>query len=124
MSLCIWLCNVYCRLSCSYSVPNARCIAKQAVHDDSVTSVSVDDSDRFLLSGAFDGCVKLWTIKSNGLSSVPMAEFYEHEQPITCVALTGNATYAAAGAEDGKVVIWDVTSNDVVTTMTVGMNGK
>jgi WD40 repeat protein len=90
-----------------YSIQNARLLSKQLCHDDGVTSISIDDFDKYLLTGSNDGAVKLWSIKNSGLSSVPVVEFYDHENAVTSVALTYDSRYAAAASVDGKVIVWD-----------------
>lgn len=68
-----------------------------------------------MLTGAWDGTVKLWVIKSGGLSSVPLTEYYDHDNAVVAVSLTSNAKFCAAGAEDGKIIVWENTGAEVLT---------
>ena len=51
--------------------------------------------------------MKLWGLRNPGITSTPVAEFYDHENPVQCVSLSSDSKYAAAGANDGKVIVWD-----------------
>eukprot|EP01035_Chromulina_nebulosa_P016922 gene16922-22413_t len=95
----------------TYSISNARLLEGQTAHDDSITCLSVDEAENFILTGARDGTVKLWSMKNNRIRSTTTREFYDHENPVQCVSLNETGNYAAAGAEDGKVIAWDVNSN-------------
>ena len=77
-----------------------------------------------VLTGAYDGSVKLWPLKNVGLGSTPVAEFYDHENPVLHVALSGDGKYAASGANDGKIIVWDTKSGSEVLTYQGGQAGR
>ena len=77
-----------------------------------------------MLTGAWDGTVKLWGLKSSGLGSTPLTEFYDHENPIQSVSLSTDAKLAAAGADDGKVIVWDAKAGNELFSYQVSPAGR
>jgi len=114
----------------SYSVSNACAAGKHFVHDDVVSSMSfVNEASNLqslygtnmLLTGAFDGSVKLWRVLHNNLlSGQPAAEFQDHDNAIQVVALKDDVKMAAAGADDGKVIVWNIQTQLTVLTCKIG----
>lgn len=82
-------------------------------------------SEKLILTGAWDGTVKLWGLKSPaGIGSTPLAEFYDHENPIQSVSLSSSGKYSAAGADDGRVVIWDSKLRTEIVSYQVSPSAK
>lgn len=77
-----------------------------------------------MLTGAWDGTVKLWGLKNPGIASTPLSEFYDHEHPIQSVSLSSHGKYAAAGADDGKIIIWEAKSGNEVLNHQVSQSGR
>lgn len=127
----------------NYSVPNAGIISKTPLHDDSISVMAVDDTDRMLVTGAIDASIKIWRLKEGGsmmlASLLPVSETFEHDNAITslCISHAGTSIttttipgvqvssqevegpcYMAAGAEDGVLIVWDIKgiSNAVLTS--------
>jgi len=112
-----WDNNIY-----SYSVASASELGRREAHTDSVSALSTDVNNRWLLSGSWDTTVKLWEIKSavGVLSVQPHAEFFDHDRSVVCVALEPlEGKFAAAGAEDGTVIIWNTAQVSVAATVEV-----
>lgn len=116
----------------SYSIVNACPLGVTLAHGDGITCLSLDASDRLLLSGSLDASVKVWSVRGVGtggsgtgaggaINPSPVAEFYDHESAISAAAMHDSGGFAAAGAEDGFLVVWNLSSlsplfSRVVTT--------
>lgn len=90
----------------SYSILNACITGRTQAHDDSVSSLAISDSGKWLISGSWDATVKVWAA-SEGECTVAL-ELYDHESAVMCVAMEQSSSYAVAGGEDGSVVVWRV----------------
>mmetsp|Transcript_12243 Transcript_12243/g.12632 ORF Transcript_12243/g.12632 Transcript_12243/m.12632 type:complete len:331 (+) Transcript_12243:862-1854(+) len=90
----------------SYSILNACVVGRLQAHDDSVTSLAIDSSGKYLISGSCDASVKVWKISEETGELEGILELYEHESPVISVAINDSNTFIAAGAEDGSLVVW------------------
>eukprot|EP00605_Chrysophyceae_sp_TOSAG23-4_P001591 GSChrysophyteH1.ASY1.ANO1.1747.1 assembled CDS len=119
----------------TYSISNACATGKQPIHDDSVSSMSfVDDASKInsrygtnvLLTGAYDGSVKLFKIQhNNAINPIPIAEFEamkNNHVAVVRVALKEDVKYAAIGTDDGKLVIWEITTRRIVSSNYLSSN--
>jgi factor associated with neutral sphingomyelinase activation len=90
----------------SYSILNACIMGRTQAHDDSVSSLSISDNGKWMISGSWDATVKVWAT-SDGEASVAL-ELYDHESAVMCVAMEQSSSYAVAGGEDGSIVVWRI----------------
>ena len=111
----------------SFSIPLTSMLGKRLAHDDSVSCLSADEYRRWLLSGSWDGTVKLWECKPSAgmMSALPTAEFYDSESGIVSVSLEPTCgIYAAAGNEQGQLMVWDVRLLTMISSMQISPSNR
>ena len=75
-------------------------------HSGGVTSLILSHNNRFLLTGGFQGDVRLWELRSRELIS----HLKEHAQRITALALFEDDTMAISASRDRCLLRWDLKS--------------
>jgi cilia- and flagella-associated protein 52 len=76
------------------------------VHSGGVTSLILSNNKRFLLTGGFQGDVRLWELRSREL----VCHLKEHTQKVTALALFQNDTMAISASRDRCLLRWDLKS--------------
>lgn len=76
------------------------------VHSGGVTSLILSNNKRFLLTGGFQGDIRLWELRSRDL----ICHLKEHTQRVTALALFQDDTMAVSASRDRCVLRWDLKS--------------
>ena len=79
-------------------------------HTKRVTSLAFADDGRTLVSGSYDGSVRLWDLPSGEDRKV----FRGHEGGVLAVAVSPGGRYVASGGWDRHIIIWDPQSGSRV----------
>lgn len=77
-------------------------------HDDAITSIEYIESMSSIVSGSWDGLVKLWDVREKPKA---VHSFEDHEEQVTCICIdpTKNNPYLVVSCDlDGKVVLRDL----------------
>lgn len=76
-------------------------------HTDDVVTVAFSPipHDHRVVSGSFDGTVRIWDASSGQPVGDPLKG---HTDSVLCVAFSPDGSYVASGADDGTVRIWEV----------------
>jgi FOG: WD40 repeat len=82
-------------------------------HLDDVTSLSMDTSGDFLLSGSLDGTLILWNIKTQELVTTREEA---HLGEISSMVFQPSGTLAVSAGEDGKVKLWSLPELEPIHT--------
>ncbi|MBF0318928.1 MAG: protein kinase [Nitrospirae bacterium] len=82
-------------------------------HEAAVTSVCIDDDNRFILSGSMDKTLRLWEIESGS----PGAVFKGHYDGVKSVCLSADGKYALSGGLDKTVRLWEVPKGRLLKTL-------
>lgn len=109
---------------CCFSVAASCLTGRTLAHDDSVSAVSADASNKYFLSGSWDASVKLWAMTTAGLSTVPAAEWFDCDASVMAVRLSADGALAAAGTEDGKLAVWSTASRELLLSCAVSPSGR
>lgn len=73
-------------------------------HGDEVLSCTYTPDSQFVVSGGWDGCVRLWDA-ANG----ELVRFYQvSDRPVTVVAVTPDGKKILSGSLDGLLALWDL----------------
>ncbi|EMC94291.1 hypothetical protein BAUCODRAFT_228397 [Baudoinia panamericana UAMH 10762] len=93
-----------------WDVATAQTLRRFAGHVARVNAVAFGgDGDSVIVSGSFDGTVKVWDGKSR--SEKPIMTFGEAKDAISSVAVVGAEIYA--GSVDGRVRVYDLAAGHV-----------
>jgi WD40 repeat protein len=76
----------------------------------SITSLAFDPGGHVLVSGANDGTLALWDLKSRG--SEPVVQVRRHRHQISSLAFTADSKFLATGSWDNEVKLWSVAAID------------
>jgi WD40 repeat protein/serine/threonine protein kinase len=82
-------------------------------HRHLVRCVAFDKSRRFLVSGAEDGTVSLWSA-ANGQR---IWSIQAHNQPVWSVGFTPDSRRVATGGDDGTIKLWDAKTAEELLTL-------
>jgi WD40 repeat protein len=106
----------------SYSVSHACALGKKVVHEDGVSTLSMDTTDRLIVTGSWDTAVKVFEVKADKgtLGNSVVAEFYDLESSVQAVDVNGSGAFIAAGAEDGTLIIWNAHTQHIQVSTQIG----
>ncbi len=68
-----------------------------------MTSVAFSKDDTYIISGSYDGSIKIWN-RENGNE---IQTLNGHSKEVTSVALSKNDRYIISGSLDKSIKIWD-----------------
>jgi WD40 repeat protein len=89
-------------------LPESRRLVRRFTgHTNSVISVSLSADGRLVVSGSYDGTVKLWQTATG-----KCLHTFESEELITSVSLSANGRYVASASEDITIKIWDTDTGE------------
>ncbi|NWW42219.1 NEDD1 protein, partial [Pedionomus torquatus] len=71
------------------------------------TSVSLNSSSSYIVSGGLDNTVNIWDLKSRKL----YRSLKDHKDEVTCVTYNWNDCYIASGSLSGEIILHSVTTN-------------
>ncbi|KAF1986505.1 WD40 repeat-like protein [Aulographum hederae CBS 113979] len=94
-----------------WDVYNARLIKKYSGHARRVMCCAFGgDDDSVIISGGFDGFVKLWDTKSN--SHVALMTFKDAKDAVSSVEVSGHQV--TSGSHDGRIRCYDIRNGKIV----------
>jgi WD40 repeat protein len=73
-------------------------------HGNVVSSVAFTPDGRTILTGSWDGTVKLWDVETGKVTGT----FKGHSGPVNSVAFSPDGLTALSGSGDGTMKLWDV----------------
>lgn len=76
-------------------------------HSDSVYSVSISPDKENIISGSFDGTIRLWNLHTK----TTIAVFKGHFSPVLCVKFAPISHYFASGGSDRTARLWAINSS-------------
>lgn len=85
-----------------YSVDVGRVVDQVSAHDDGLSAVCVFD-DR-VVTGSWDGSIKMWHYTSSGITSAPLSTFMECEESVLALSVSLDGATCAAGTRNGAFV--------------------
>jgi len=112
-------------LSYLYSIPYGRVMQTLYAHHDAVSCLKLYQpsgsgaKNGHLVSGSWDGSLKMWDVSDAGISKAPRLECVDHHAEIKCVDLSLDGNIAACGASDGYVITYDLRAGAVCSTVQV-----
>lgn len=101
-----WLCP----LTESLTPPGGPLLRTLAGHGGVVTAVAATPDGRSLVSGSYDGTVKVWDLAS-GAQRLSQAM---HGDWVLAVTVTPDGRLLVSGSSDGAIRVWDLASGTVI----------
>ena len=107
-------------------------IAALTGHTDRIHSMAFSPDGNTLVTGSYDGTVRLWDVAAHRQIGAPLAG---HDGKIYSVAFSPDGKAVASGADDGMVRLWDVATHrqigaplaghdDEINSVAFSPNGK
>ncbi|TYZ58484.1 hypothetical protein PybrP1_004189 [[Pythium] brassicae (nom. inval.)] len=95
-----------------YSVDVGRVVDQVSAHDDGLSAVCVFD-DR-VVTGSWDGSIKMWHYTASGITSAPLSTFMECEESVLELSVSLDGATCAAGTRNGVVYLIDLRTNELL----------
>ncbi|KAI9141881.1 WD40 repeat-containing protein SMU1-like protein [Paraphysoderma sedebokerense] len=97
-----------------WKISTGQCLRRfENAHTNGVTCVRFDNSAGKVVSGGFDGVVRIHGLKSGKM----LKEFRGHSSFVNSVAYTIDGSRIISGSSDGTVRIWDSKTTDCLSTI-------
>jgi WD40 repeat protein len=81
---------------------DGRWMSFKGGQEKNVTSVAFSPDGQYIVSGGYDGTVRIWDLEGNSIGE-PLKG---HEKVVTSVAFSSNGQFIFSGSDDGTVRIW------------------
>ncbi len=88
-------------------------------HTDDVTSIAFFRNRPTLVSGSYDGTVRLWDLNSRS----NLETFIGHTDKVYSVAVNPDESIIASGSDDNTIILWDITTGQPRIIQTNHTNG-
>ena len=75
-------------------------------HVGGVTAIACANDPQRIVSGGFDGSVRVWRITAE--SRVMIGSMKEHKATVNCIKVRGNDLEFVSASSDGSCIIWDM----------------
>mmetsp|Transcript_42589 Transcript_42589/g.99981 ORF Transcript_42589/g.99981 Transcript_42589/m.99981 type:complete len:612 (+) Transcript_42589:132-1967(+) len=75
-------------------------------HVGGVTAIACANDPERLVSGGFDGSVRVWRVTAE--SRVMLGSMKEHKATVNCIKVRGNDMEFVTASSDGSCIIWDM----------------
>ncbi|KAI9769388.1 MAG: Pre-rRNA-processing protein ipi3 [Geoglossum simile] len=110
-----------------WEICTGRQISTSQSHLQATTTLAVDPSSNFVLSGSADSNIHLWSLPlllsfSNPESTTglkPLRSFTQHRAAISCACFghgSGRGSISVSASRDGSCIVWDVQSGSPLRT--------
>ena len=96
-------------------------IAALTGHTDRIHAMSFSPDGNTLVTGSYDGTVRLWDVATHRQIGAPLAG---HDGEIYSVAFSPDGKVVASGADDGMVRLWDVATHRQIGAPLAGHDGE
>ncbi len=91
-------------------------------HTFPVRSVSFSPDGDWLASASYDGTLKLWALKDDGISQHQTLE--EHNGKVWGVSVSADGKWLASGSDDKTVKLWEIKDKEVLLRQTLKDHSK
>ncbi|RYP27056.1 hypothetical protein DL767_007830 [Monosporascus sp. MG133] len=89
------------------------CLLTLEGHGDDVSSVAFSPEGSRLVSGSFDGTIKIW----DAATGACLSTLTGHDDSVSSVAFSPDGSRLASGSSDGTVKVWDATTGAYLSTV-------
>ena len=96
-------------------------IATLTGHTDRVHALAFSPDGNTLVTGSYDGTVRLWNVAAGRQVGAPLTG---HDDRVYSVAFSPDGKVVASGADDGMVRLWDVATHRQVGAPLTGHDGE
>ncbi|XP_052745807.1 protein FAN isoform X2 [Bicyclus anynana] len=105
-----------------YDVEYGRIVESFRAHDDSVNCLKWLPKEHLLISGGWDGVVRVWgNVGKTGQALRGLKAEFDHDGKISTVAFRyrRHMLEIIAGTSDGEVYIWDYSSKELINKISI-----
>lgn len=111
---------------------SGRQLSTPQAHLQAITTVVVDPTSNFILSGSLDATIHVWSLPAlvsfssppagseEHSRTAPIRTFSSHRNAITSITLGHSASfcnYAVSASKDGTVIVWDYHTETILRTV-------
>jgi WD40 repeat protein len=94
--------------------PKFNCQCRQTLrkHTNSVASVAIDKNSNIIVSGSYDGTIKIWHLATGKL----IRSIDAHTDRINCIAIEPDGKTIVSASSDKTVKLWQLNSGKLINT--------
>lgn len=104
-----------------YCMETEKIIDSHKAHSSTVSSISVSEDSRWVVSASHDHTVRIWDISTDTISSGTVLE--GHTNWIRSVSISNHGRFVVSGSDDRTVRVWDTRKNPVSANVLRGHTG-
>ena len=82
-------------------------------HKDIIESVAISPDGQTIVSGSYDGTIKLWSLRTGELQNTLKG----HTNRITCIAISPDGQTIASGGYDQTIKLWSLSTGQFLQTL-------
>jgi WD40 repeat protein/predicted Ser/Thr protein kinase len=82
-------------------------------HKDIVESIAIAPNGEIIVSGSYDGTIKLWSLRTGELQNTLKG----HNNRITCIAISPDGQTIASGSYDQTIKLWSLSTGKFLQTL-------
>lgn len=82
-------------------------------HKDIIESIAISSDGQTIVSGSYDGTIKLWSLRTGELQNTLKG----HNHRVTCIAISPDGQMIASGSYDQTIKLWSLSTGKFLQTL-------